>query len=430
MKKFLVLLGVLLIIFSGFLIYNNYFHNKIPVLDIEEDKVYIDKLYIYGTHLNMEGIYKFIDEGELVLYDGEFINYQINYTDNSSTDDSMKRIFNLSDYSNDGIYLDDIEFGDYYLFFRVKDIDDSNDEDSSEIKYKYYPVINNTEYKETVYYTMSNYNKKITIDSEDSYPTMMIHVDKNKDKEIYDIVLDPGHGGIDGGANKDGYEETDFTMDIALKVKKKLENYGFKVKLTHDKGQLSDEDRLEEYGVHGRAVVSSEVKAKYLFSFHLNSSKSMKVNGLEIYTAKNINYDFAKMLVDNITSLTGIRYSTNKINKIDNSIYSRNFTQQEVNSSIQNYQDNDLIAYDISTNSNYYYMIRETGGIVTGAYVDDRNKEILANPYTNSNVGTESYLLELGYISNQKDLNNMINNMDKYVDAISTSIKSLYDINY
>ena len=147
------------------------------------------------------------------------------------------------------------------------------------------------------------------------------------------------------------------------------------------------------------------------------------------YTAKNINYDFAKMLVDNITSLTGIGYSTNKINKIDNSIYSRNFTEKEVNSSIQNYRDNNLIPYDISTNSNYYYMIRETGGIVTGAYVDDRNKDILANPYINNNVGTESYLLELGYISNEKDLNNMINNMDKYVDAIASSIKSLYSDN-
>ena len=26
-------------------------------------------------------------------------------------------------------------------------------------------------------------------------------------------------------------------------------------------------------------------------------------------------------------------------------------------------------------------MIRETGGIVTGAYVDDRNTKILGNPY-------------------------------------------------
>ena len=30
------------------------------------------------------------------------------------------------------------------------------------------------------------------------------------------------------------------------RVKKKLEEYGFKVKLTHDEGQLGEKDRLEE----------------------------------------------------------------------------------------------------------------------------------------------------------------------------------------
>ena len=34
-------------------------------------------------------------------------------------------------------------------------------------------------------------------------------------EDVYDISIDPGHGGIDGGANKNGYEETDFNMNIA-----------------------------------------------------------------------------------------------------------------------------------------------------------------------------------------------------------------------
>ena len=82
-------------------------------------------------------------------------------------------------------------------------------------------------------------------------------------------------------------------------------------------------------------------------------------------------------------------------------------------------------AYDITTKSNYYYIIRETGGIITGAYVDDRNEEIVGNPYVLSNVGAEAYLLELGYISNKNDLNNMIDNMDKYVEGITKSVYSL-----
>lgn len=411
MKKFLVLIGMLFLIFCGFVVYDTYSYVDIPILKIEDNIINIDKLYIYGTHLNMEGYYNLDANGELVLYNGEFINYDVNVNDGR---------FNLSNYLNDGLYLDNINNGEYYLFFRIEYMDDN------QVKYKYYPLKNNTEYQETTYYTMSNYNKKVTIYNEDSYPTMMIKIDDNKDNNIYDIVLDPGHGGRDGGASKNGYKETDFTMKIATKVKEKLENIGFKVKLTHEEGQLTNDEKLEEYGINGRAVIPREVNAKYLFSFHLNSSNYSSVSGLEVYTAKNINYDFAKLLVNNITSFTGLGYSSNKINKIDNSIYSRNFTQDDINESMNDYQENDLNPYEITTYSNYYYIIRETGGIVTGAYVDGRNDEIVGNPYVDSNVGTEAYLMELGYISNKNDLNNMVNNMDKYVDAIVLSIKSLY----
>ena len=41
-------------------------------------------------------------------------------------------------------------------------------------------------------------------------------------------------------------------------------------------------------------VISSEVKAKYLFSIHFNSNTSSRVSGLETYTPVNINYDFIK----------------------------------------------------------------------------------------------------------------------------------------
>lgn len=414
MNKFLILIGLIFLISCGFIVYDTYCKEKIPMLPIEEERVSINELYIYGTHLNIKGSYSFTDIAELVLYNGEFISYNINSSD---------RNFNLSELINDGIYLDDIPKGDYYLFLRTKYTEDNVE------KYKYYALENMTEYDKTKYYTMSNYNKKIVIDNEDNYPTMMLHVTDNNDSNIYDIVIDPGHGGMDGGASKNGYKETDFTMDISTKVRNKLEKYGFKVKLTHEVNQLSSYDKLEEYGTHGRAVVSREVNAKYLFSIHLNSSNSASVSGLEVYTAKNINYDFAKVLVNNITKFTGLGYSNNKINKVADSIYSRNFTQENIESSISDYKEKKLNPYEITTSSNYYYMIRETGGIVTGAYVDNRNSEILGNPYVYSNVGTEAYLLELGYLSNIHDLNNVINNMDKYAEGIAVSIKALYDMN-
>lgn len=411
MKKFLIILGLLFLTFCGLIIYNSYSKLDIPTLVIEDKVINVEKLYIYGTHLNMEGSHYLIDEAELVLYNGNFLVYKINTVGNS---------FNLSEYLNDGLYLDDIPSGKYYLFLRTKYVEDGEE------KYKYFALKNNTEYEETTYYTMSNYGKKVIVNNDDKYPTMMISVEKVSNKEVYDIVIDPGHGGIDCGASKNGYKEIDFTMNIASKLKIKLEEYGFKVKLTHEEGQLSNTEKLNEYGPNGRAVIPREVNAKYLFSIHLNSSNYSSVNGLELYTAKNINYDFSKLLVQNITSNTGINYSNNIINKIDNGIYSRNFTEDDIIDTINDYKIEKLIPYDVTTNSNYYYMIRETGGIVTGAYVDGRNREILGNPYTKNNVGTEAYLLELGYLSNKGDLNNMVKNLDKFVEAIATSIQTLY----
>ena len=68
-------------------------------------------------------------------------------------------------------------------------------------------------------------------------------------------------------------------------------------------------------------------------------------------------------------------------------------------------------------------MIRETGGILTGAYIDDNNKDkVGVNPYYDSNVGNETYLLELGYLSNTNDLNILLEKEDKYVDAIVDAI--------
>ena len=73
-------------------------------------------------------------------------------------------------------------------------------------------------------------------------------------------------------------------------------------------------------------------------------------------------------------------------------------------------------------------MIREIGGIATGAYVNGTNQSYGENIYRNSNVGVEGYLIELGYMNVDKDLRNILNNEDLYARAIADSIKSYYDL--
>lgn len=421
MKKLFIFIIIVGLCFGGyyFITKNN---DKIKVLDVEEEKVNISEYYTYGTYMNMTGSVK-LDKNnfksiKLTLYNGEFRDYDINYTEDVNTIN-----FNMSDLLNEGIYLEDISRGTYYAFIKVTY---NNEEKEDEDIVKYYVLNNNTGYKESIYYTLSNVDNKIIINSNNDYNTMMFEVMENSNDNIYDIVIDPGHGGMDGGAESRDkkYSETDFTLDYAKELKEKLEKLGMKVKLTWDETTLTKNDLLEEYGEHGRAVVSSEVKAKYLFSIHFNSNSSSRVSGLETYTPVNINYDFIKDVVKNVTESTGLKVSTGKKFKMFDGIYSKNFNEDDIENSYNGYDDKGLNRYEITTKANYYYMIRETGGIVTGAYVDDRNEKILANPYHNSNTGCESYIFELGYITNDNDLEIIKNNRSYFTDSIVKSVKS------
>lgn len=415
MKKFLFVLLILLLGFGGYILYDNYFNKGIPKLKVQEEVINIDNLFIYGTYLNMHGNLVSDSNLELVLYNGEFLEYKIN---------SLNNEFNMSDNINDGLYLEDIPVGTYYLFLRSSSKDDKDND-----IYRYYTLNNTTEYKETTYYTFSNRGNKILITSDEDYHTLMFTVTKNDNKKIYDVVIDPGHGGMDSGALKNGRKESEYTMKIANDLKNKLEEYGVKVKLTREGGQLTNNEVLDDYGKSGRAVINHEVFAKYLFSIHMNSNQATSVHGLELYTADNINYDFAKKLASNIVASANTNYSTNKINKVFDGIYTRTFTQSDIDSSLAEYENKNMKAYNITTKSNYFYMIRETGGIMTGAYVDNRNEpKIIANPYYNSNVGSEAYLLELAYLTNANDLENMDNNMEKYTKAIADTFKDVFVI--
>ncbi len=415
MKKVLLFLFILLCAFGGYLLYENYFNKGIPKLDVEEEKINIDELIIYGTHLNMRGNTVNESNLDLVLYNGEFLNYNINIDDD--------RKFYLSNEINGGINLEGIPVGTYFAFLRSS----SKDEEDNDI-YKYYVLNNTTSYEETTYYTFSNVGNKIVIDSDTEYNTLTFNVSKNEDNNVFDVVIDPGHGGMDSGANKNGIREADLTLKIAYNLKEKMENEGIKVKLTREEGQLSTNELLPDYGNGGRAVISHEVHAKYVFSIHLNSNSYAYVKGLEIYTPANIDYNFAKNLANNLMADAKTNSSTNKINKVFDGIYTRTFTDKDIASSEEEMKEKNRIPYDITTKSNYYYMIRETGGIMTGAYVDERNvPKVLANPYYNSNIGSEAYLLELAYLTNADDLNNITNNMDKYTNAIVKAFKTVFD---
>lgn len=90
------------------------------------------------------------------------------------------------------------------------------------------------------------------------------------------IVLDPGHGGEEDGANYYGLQEKDLNLKLAKMVQQELQEYqGVDVMLTREAD--------EEVSLWERANRASEAGADILLSMHFNASVLHKSNGASVY---------------------------------------------------------------------------------------------------------------------------------------------------
>jgi len=420
MKKIIFLIFIILLSIFSYLYYNyeNLEYYEEILKEVDNEQFNINNYSIFGTSLNIEGcINKNLNNASLVLKnkEKEIILDSTFYNEDNNT------CFYINKYNNEGIYLDGLEIGDYILL--VKDI--------NEKEIIYYTLNNNTTYKDIEYYTITrnNKNNKINIKfmeyEEKKYVNFIISESKLPE-DVYDISIDPGHGGKDPGAigklNGKEYYESNLTLNVSLLLKKELENIGFKVKLTRD-----SDIYLEPYGEGGRALIPNQYNTKYSFSIHFNSDYGiMSYGGVEVYTPNNIALTLPTIIANNLSDIVG--YSKNNNYKLQNGVYYKYFKQKDIDESKQSMLENNMEPYNIILNSPYMYMIREVGGVNTHAYVDGRNDYYGLNKYYNANQTAEPYLLELAYINYSNDLNKIINNSELFSKAISDSIKEYLKI--
>jgi N-acetylmuramoyl-L-alanine amidase len=90
------------------------------------------------------------------------------------------------------------------------------------------------------------------------------------------IVIDPGHGGYQGGASYGGVKEEDITLQIAEHVKAALQDVGAKVILTR-----TDDSYV---GLPERPAVADKYSADFFISIHCNAlGIPDKMTGIETY---------------------------------------------------------------------------------------------------------------------------------------------------
>ncbi len=376
---------------------------------------------LYGQYLNVNIVAPSLRNSNslqsatlLLLSEQGTIEYPLAFKESP-----LGTLFYISGQINQGIFLDDLNEGRYEMVLKVEESAPEN-----KIEEYYFVLSNQTEYPSLEYYTVTDLegkNRKIEIGVQKLLnpmnETMVLEVEQAKlPEDVYDIVIDPGHGGADVGASGYGYNEADLTLQISLLLRDQLEEKGFKVKLTRE-----EDIRLDTYGENGRYVMANELNAKFQLSIHLNSSSSSLVEGVEIYSPPNASLTFSENLVATLQELTDATTSPNRTGMVLPGVYVRNFTLQDIIDSNEMAQESGYLPYDINTSTAYYGIIREAGGICTGAYVDGRNKDYGANAYWDQNKGVETYLLELGYITSSSEIRQIRIQMQSYIEAIATS---------
>ncbi len=108
------------------------------------------------------------------------------------------------------------------------------------------------------------------------------------------IILDPGHGGFDGGATAvDGTPEKAFNLQIALKLRDFLQFYGFQVVMTRTEDAGTEDSSARSLrekkvsDIRNRMALVNNTQNCILMSIHQNYFEDASCKGTQVFYSKN-----------------------------------------------------------------------------------------------------------------------------------------------
>ena len=122
------------------------------------------------------------------------------------------------------------------------------------------------------------------------------------------IIIDPGHGGSDRGASRDGLDEATLTLDMAKRLRAILISQGWQVQMTRttdvDVFQPNDTAHQE---LQARDDIANNAGARLLISIHCNAFINSGPRGTTTYYSKPIDEPFAQIIDQSMAQSLGTK---------------------------------------------------------------------------------------------------------------------------
>jgi N-acetylmuramoyl-L-alanine amidase len=226
------------------------------------------------------------------------------------------------------------------------------------------------------------------------------------------IVLDPGHGGHDSGAEKNGAVEKEVVLAFALKLREKLNKTGrYKVMMTRDDDRFIELSERVDYAERNNANLFIAIHADYA---------STKARGATIYslreaTAESLKRSAKGEVSDNVLSSEEAAKAKNAGEGNDLGILKGILA--------------DLAGREVETT-------RERTGIFSRAVIETMSETTTMRDDPDQTAGYRvlktaqfpSVLIELAYVTNKEDAEQLKSDTwrDKVSDSIMTAIENYF----
>ena len=116
----------------------------------------------------------------------------------------------------------------------------------------------------------------------------------SKDGPSFTVILDPGHGGLDGGAvGINGVVEKDVNLSIALELRALLEAAGYSVVMTREEDVSIHDQTAKTVAEKKRSDLKNRLKLtedypdSIFISIHQNRFSESKYSGAQMFYGKN-----------------------------------------------------------------------------------------------------------------------------------------------